>query len=70
MIKIRDERSKEGKARTVARPMLLLMLLILSGCSEAESPRFVPAKGDAPAGSTADRKPSGEVAIPKNIPMH
>jgi hypothetical protein len=54
----------------MARTMLLLMILLLSGCTESESPRFVPAKGDAPVGSTSDRRPSGEVAIPKNIPMH
>jgi hypothetical protein len=54
--------------------MLLLMMLLLSGCGEPESPRFVPASGVAPVSSTPDRQPgdgaSREVVIPKNIPMH
>ncbi len=58
----------------MARASFLLVILLLSGCGEAERPRFVPANGDAPASSTADRgsrdKASGEVVIPKNIPMH
>ena len=57
----------------MTRPIVLLVLILatLSGCGEVESPRFVPASGNqAPAGSTADRQPSGEVTVPKNIPMH
>jgi hypothetical protein len=59
----------------MTRPVLLLSILLLSGCGEPESPRFVPAPGDAnKAASTADRGPDGkaprEVVIPKNIPMH
>ena len=58
----------------MARTLFLLLTLLLSGCGEAESPRFVPATGNAPAASTADSKSgdkaSREVAVPKNIPMH
>lgn len=57
-----------------SRALLLLPFLLLSGCGEAESPRFVPASGGAPASSTPDQpsidKASREGAIPKNIPMH
>jgi hypothetical protein len=46
----------------------------LSGCGEAERPRFVPASADAPVVSPADRQASDKAArettIPKNIPMH
>jgi len=53
------------------RPILWMVLILLSGCrGESGSPRFVPAKGDASSASTVDRKPSADVSIPKNIPMH
>ena len=58
------------------RPIALMLLLLppLSGCGEAERPRFVPAAGDAVAAPPADRRPAGGAArsgaIPKNIPMH
>jgi hypothetical protein len=55
----------------MARTMLLLSILLLTGCGGAESPRFVPATGASP---TVDHAPgdkaSREVVIPKNIPMH
>jgi hypothetical protein len=53
------------------RPTIVLAILLFSGCGEPERPRFVPATG---ANTTAsDRqadKASGEVVVPKNIPMH
>jgi hypothetical protein len=58
----------------MARTLLLLTILLLSGCGEAERPHFVPASGNSPAASTAERRPGDrsprEVVIPKNIPMH
>jgi len=53
------------------RPLLLLVILLLSGCGEAERPRFVPAT--AATRTASDRqadKASGEIVVPKNIPMH
>ena len=46
----------------------------LSGCGEAERPRFVPAAGNPQSTPPTSRPPgdgaSREGAIPKNIPMH
>ena len=58
----------------MTRSLLLLSMLLLLGCGEAERPRFTPATDDAPNTSTPDRqgddKASRETTIPKNIPMH
>jgi hypothetical protein len=70
MIEIAAIEPARTRARQMIRPMLLLSILLLAGCGEPERPRFVPST----AASTADRnssdKASGEVVIPKNIPMH
>jgi hypothetical protein len=57
----------------IARTFILLSILLLSSCGEAERPRFTPATGDAPAVSTSDQRPGRSDrggAMPKNIPMH
>jgi hypothetical protein len=54
--------------------ILPLMILPLSGCGEAERPRFVPASNVVPTASADDRRAPDRAdrggAIPKNIPMH
>jgi hypothetical protein len=58
----------------MTRPLLLVSMLLLSGCGEPEQSRVAPASGDAPRTSAVDRpggdKASSEATIPKNIPMH
>jgi hypothetical protein len=59
----------------MTRPIALMLLLtVISGCGEADRPRFVPATGDAPEASPAGRpavdRAGREDTIPKNIPMH
>jgi hypothetical protein len=62
------------EARPMTRTLLLLSILLLSGCGEPEQSRVVPAGGDGPRASTVDRsggnKASSDATIPKNIPMH
>jgi uncharacterized protein YceK len=62
------------KNKLMTRILLLLSILLLSGCGETERPRFIPSTGDAPRTSPSDRqggdKASRETTIPKNIPTH
>ncbi len=56
-----------------ARILILLAILLLSGCGEPERPRFTPARVDTPPSSTSQNQPDRAGrggAIPKNIPMH